>query len=98
MLKFNCEKDQLLLKLEGIKEERLKHVNEKIDAIYNKQQQLKFYLQVCIVNFIIIRAQTLEGLEKWHSDRLHSKNAAFLLVPLFKIRALIIISVRKNFL
>jgi hypothetical protein len=45
MLKFNCEKDQLLLKLEGIKEERLKHVNEKIDAIYNKQQQLKFYLQ-----------------------------------------------------
>ena len=76
MLKFNCEKDQLLLKLEGIKEERLKHVNEKIDAIYNKQQQLKFYLQVLIVNckcnIIIINYNYNQG-----SDSKRTRKVAF---------------------
>ena len=46
--KYNYEKDQLQFKLESIKDERLQSINERIDNIYDKQKQLKFYVQVPI--------------------------------------------------
>ena len=44
--KYNYEKDQLKFKLDSIKDERLQSINERIDNIYDKQKQLKFYVQV----------------------------------------------------
>ena len=46
MSKYKYEKDQLEIKLESIKDERIQSLNERHNSLYEKHKKIKHYLQV----------------------------------------------------